>query len=180
MTFRPSTYPVSLRPWRNALNGLAKRSGDELPRNPITGMPGCCARAASGHTTAAPPRKLKKSRRLTFTPKAQRRAIVAAKTGTLEGVDVRFGSKADICAAKVMSALPPIATSIALALRASIYRHQLWRKCLLAFGHGDMRDAVVRGAVKLCRPVVRSRLFLGNGDSIEGRRSYSDGNTYNR
>ena len=33
---------------------------DELPRNPITGIAGCCARAASGHAAAAPPRSVMK------------------------------------------------------------------------------------------------------------------------
>jgi hypothetical protein len=31
-------------------------SGDLLLRNPMTGIAGCCARAASGHATAPPPR----------------------------------------------------------------------------------------------------------------------------
>jgi hypothetical protein len=30
-------------------------SGDPLSRNPITGIAGCCARAASGHAAAALP-----------------------------------------------------------------------------------------------------------------------------
>jgi hypothetical protein len=30
-------------------------SGEVLLRNPITGITGCCARAASGHVAAAPP-----------------------------------------------------------------------------------------------------------------------------
>jgi hypothetical protein len=34
-------------------------------RNPITGIAGCCARAASGHT-AAPPTSVMNSRRLNF------------------------------------------------------------------------------------------------------------------
>jgi hypothetical protein len=36
--------------------------GDALLRNPITGMPRCCARAASGHA-AAPPSVVKNFRR---------------------------------------------------------------------------------------------------------------------
>jgi hypothetical protein len=32
-------------------------------RNPITGIAGCCARAASGHATAAPANSLMNSRR---------------------------------------------------------------------------------------------------------------------
>ena len=42
-----------------------KESGDDLgSRNPITGMAGRCARAASGHAAAAPPSSLISSRRL--------------------------------------------------------------------------------------------------------------------
>jgi uncharacterized protein YchJ len=35
-------------------------------RNPITGIAGCCARAASGHAIVAPPRSVMKSRRFIF------------------------------------------------------------------------------------------------------------------
>jgi hypothetical protein len=35
-----------------------------LCKKPITGIAGCCARAASGHAAAAPPRSAMKSRRL--------------------------------------------------------------------------------------------------------------------
>jgi hypothetical protein len=44
----------------------APAMGDLLLRNPITGN-ACCARAASGHATAAPPSSVMKSRRLTWT-----------------------------------------------------------------------------------------------------------------
>ena len=37
---------------------------DVEPRNPITGIAGCCARAASGQATAAPPNNVMNSRRL--------------------------------------------------------------------------------------------------------------------
>ena len=40
------------------------RSGDAPLRNPITGIAGCCARAASGHAAAAPPSSVTNSRRL--------------------------------------------------------------------------------------------------------------------
>ena len=36
-----------------------------LLRNPITGIAGCCARAASGHAAAAPPSSVMNSRRFT-------------------------------------------------------------------------------------------------------------------
>ena len=50
---------------------LAERAPDgartgqaiRLPRNPITGIAGCCARAAIGHAAAAPPRSVMNSRR---------------------------------------------------------------------------------------------------------------------
>jgi hypothetical protein len=43
--------------------------GEPLWRNPITGIAGCCARAASGHATAAPlPKSAMNSRRLMGLP----------------------------------------------------------------------------------------------------------------
>ena len=59
---------------------------------------GCCARAASGHV-ATPPISVMNSRRLILVPRPQK-SIVTTLFGILEGlIDVRFGSKADICAA---------------------------------------------------------------------------------
>jgi hypothetical protein len=56
---------------RNASTKCAVSSGDLALRYPITGIAGCCARAASGHA-AALPMSVMKSRRLTpnmeFTP----------------------------------------------------------------------------------------------------------------
>ena len=43
--------------------GPRTRHGDAVSRNPITGIAGCCARAASGHATAAPPSSVMNSRR---------------------------------------------------------------------------------------------------------------------
>src|SRR5262249_39831082 len=40
------------------------RSGDPSPRNPITGIAVCCARAARGHAAVAPPSSVMNSRRL--------------------------------------------------------------------------------------------------------------------
>jgi hypothetical protein len=65
-TLRPSTYPVSLKPLRNASSRLTLISAEVPPRNPITGIAVCCARAASGHAAAAPPSKVMNSRRLTL------------------------------------------------------------------------------------------------------------------
>jgi hypothetical protein len=60
---------------------------DVLRRNPITGIVGCCASAASGHT-AAPLTNVINSRRLTLAPFG---GIVTAQTATLEGLgNVRF------------------------------------------------------------------------------------------
>src|SRR5262245_20220651 len=61
-TFRLSTKPTSLRPWRNAATLGAYPPDVSLLRNPITGMAGCCARAASGHA-AAPPKSVMNWRR---------------------------------------------------------------------------------------------------------------------
>jgi hypothetical protein len=59
---RPSTYPVSLKPLRNASRFLTLACAERDARNPITGIAGCCARAASGHA-AAPPSVAKNFRR---------------------------------------------------------------------------------------------------------------------
>src|SRR5262249_47025112 len=70
----------------------------------------CCERAASGQAAAETATIFMNSRRLIAAPEAQ----TGHRTDlpfSLEGVhyrhDVRFGSKADIRAAKIMSALPP-------------------------------------------------------------------------
>jgi hypothetical protein len=54
---------VSFKPRRNAARRCSVPSGDVLRRNPIIGIAGCCARAASGHA-AAPPKSAINSRRL--------------------------------------------------------------------------------------------------------------------
>ena len=53
-------------------------SGDALLRNPITGIAGCCARAASGHAAAAPPRRLMNSRRRISAPKLRGRHCIGS------------------------------------------------------------------------------------------------------
>ena len=45
-----------------------ERSGDSLPRNPISGNADRCAREVSGHIAAAPPTKAMNSRRFMSTP----------------------------------------------------------------------------------------------------------------
>jgi hypothetical protein len=75
ITFRPSTYPVSLRPRRNSTKRQTSDCWDPLLRKPITGMVGCCARAASGHA-AAPPTAASNSRRPMVTVMRPSRARV--------------------------------------------------------------------------------------------------------
>ena len=53
-------------------------SGDAALRNPITGIAGCCARAASGHAAAAPPSSVMNSRRFIRSPRRRGRAASAA------------------------------------------------------------------------------------------------------
>src|SRR6185295_620094 len=60
----------------------------------------CCACATNG-IAAAPPTKLMKSRRLIASPRGSGQGIVAAQTCAGEGpINVRFGSKADMCGAR--------------------------------------------------------------------------------
>jgi len=54
VTLRPSTKPVSLNPLWNAATAFGW--GAPVKRNPMNGNAACCALAASGHATAAPPR----------------------------------------------------------------------------------------------------------------------------
>jgi len=56
-------------------------SGDEEWRNPITGIAGCCARAASGHA-AAPPSRVMNARRL-MSDMGSSRALAMAHTISL-------------------------------------------------------------------------------------------------
>jgi hypothetical protein len=59
---------------------------------------GCCARAKSGQAAADPATTLMNSRRLIASPREE--GIVAVHTRLGKGpLDVRFGSKADICGA---------------------------------------------------------------------------------
>src|SRR5262249_31969817 len=61
---RPSTRPRSFNPRRRAVSREeASDSGDARFKYPITGIAGCCARAASGHAAAAPPSTASNSRR---------------------------------------------------------------------------------------------------------------------
>jgi hypothetical protein len=53
--------PPTLLPWRKAAMRCADSSGDRALRNPMTGIGPGCARAASGHAAAAPPRSVAKN-----------------------------------------------------------------------------------------------------------------------
>jgi hypothetical protein len=53
----------SLRPWRKAATTCVCAAATPACMNPTTGIAGCCARAASGHAAAAPPRSAMNSRR---------------------------------------------------------------------------------------------------------------------
>ena len=55
---------------------VADCPGALVLRKPITGIAGCCARAASGHA-AAPPRSVMNSRRLIRSPRRRARAALA-------------------------------------------------------------------------------------------------------
>jgi hypothetical protein len=53
-----------LEPLAKPAHPVRIASGDLGSRNPITGIAGCCALAASGHAAAAPPISVMNSRRL--------------------------------------------------------------------------------------------------------------------
>ena len=56
-------------------------SSDRPLKNPITGIAGCCARAASGQAAAAPPSSVMNSRRFIRSPRRRGRAASAARRG---------------------------------------------------------------------------------------------------
>jgi hypothetical protein len=59
-------YPRSRKLWRNASKFAAFNSIDVVSSTPMRQtLPGCCARAASGQTAAAPPSKVMNVRRFT-------------------------------------------------------------------------------------------------------------------
>ena len=63
-TLRPSIKPLSLSPWLKPTKRTSfDDPGDPLLRNPITGIAGCCARAASGRAATVPPRIVMNARR---------------------------------------------------------------------------------------------------------------------
>ena len=90
---RPRHSRFPLGPGEIHADGPRIVSGDVALRNPITGIAGCCARAASGHAAAAPPSSVMNSRRLIRSPRrrgrARRRHVQAKSLGSLE-VDDEF------------------------------------------------------------------------------------------
>src|SRR5262252_7488811 len=63
---RPSVQPSSRSRCKKAATQRPWAAGtDTEPKNPMVGsLPGCCARAPSGHATAAPPSSVMNSRRV--------------------------------------------------------------------------------------------------------------------
>jgi hypothetical protein len=100
-TLRPSIQPSCSNPCRSA-SYIALSSGSAALSKPIRRTRSdCCAGKANGQAAATLPRRVMTSRRRIATPKAKGRANVTIISSALEGViDVRFGSKADICGAK--------------------------------------------------------------------------------
>ena len=95
-TSLPSTNPASARPLRNAATRGIEAAADVLRMKPITGIAGCCARAASGQAAATLPIRPINSRRLMSAPKASQ-GIVAVQTRLVKRrPDVRLGQLADI------------------------------------------------------------------------------------
>ena len=60
---RPRHSRCPSGPGEMRADGPRSRQAMWLSRNPITGIAGCCARAASGHAAAAPPSSVMNSRR---------------------------------------------------------------------------------------------------------------------
>jgi hypothetical protein len=86
-------------------NGAESATGHRVQlRYPITGIPGCCARAASGHEAAALPRSVMNWRRFICSSQAEDCALPHRQSGCasqqIQVANVRFGSKADIEAAR--------------------------------------------------------------------------------
>src|SRR5215831_13552325 len=116
VTFSPSTSPTSFRPWRNETRRLVMPSDDLLSRKPITGIAGCCARAASGHAAAAPPSVAKnRPRRIGLRPSEARRGR--------ERGSARCQMQ-EISAGKFHSALPAFRATVGLpqSLRLDVGR----------------------------------------------------------
>src|SRR5262245_27229417 len=62
-TLKEKAKELSLKPRRRPVSREVSDSGTPRLKYPITGIAGCCARAASGHAAAAPPSVAKNFRR---------------------------------------------------------------------------------------------------------------------
>src|SRR5262249_32406947 len=91
-------------------------SGVWLSRNSITGIAGCCTRAASGHAAAAPAIPLMKSRRLMQPPKNSRYQSAETPAFLMIGVhlsisDLRWARNASGRALSEETVSPPAAAT---------------------------------------------------------------------
>ena len=105
-TSLPSTNPASARPLRNAATRCIEVAADVLRRIPITGIVGCCARAASGIANA-PPTAAMNSRRLMSALRLRKRHDSVGNRFTRGRPMSALGQKATWRPALSMSALPP-------------------------------------------------------------------------
>ena len=99
--------------------------GDPLLRNPITGMAGCCARAASGHVAAAKRDEIASLHVPLRTSVALCDWAASEKWHAIGRPDlskpnVRFGSKADMCSAQADVCFMPIADMTTTSRRPSL------------------------------------------------------------
>src|SRR5262249_6500915 len=100
-----STYPVSFRPRRKARTRSTARSADSVPRNPITGFAGCCARTTIGKTAA--PIQIINSRRLIVGPEVSTAHGTNGHDRSGRAEMSALGQKRTSHQIRVMSALPP-------------------------------------------------------------------------
>ena len=77
-------------------------SSDTAPRNPITGIPGCCARAASGQA-AAPPSAAMNSRRLMNSPQAKGGHTTISLDAAVLCITAKFGGQCLIWVIRVVA-----------------------------------------------------------------------------
>src|SRR5262245_19914319 len=125
--FWPSAHPSFCSPSRNAAKSTLSARLSNTPTRRIRSV--CCARATTGQMTAEPTIKDTKSRRLIAFPGLST-SYRNGKTKWPGGVlNVRFGSKADMCSALAHVRLPPIATAIADSRKRSCLFYPRKRTC---------------------------------------------------
>src|SRR5262249_28364691 len=115
-------------------SSLATRNKTAIRR---TEGAGCCAREASGHTAATPPRRVMNSRRLIASPEAWDWRAYEPKVTRLAGKHrsssgwpmSALGQKQTYAVQKPMSALPPIATAKADFRKRSCLLYPRKRTC---------------------------------------------------